>query len=931
MRHPDSNQTRDQTRRSAIEWLAVAGWLVLLGVVLGVALYRERTALAARESDRLQIQARVIDENLIRQLQGVSSALTGVRDEIERANSAGEEAAIAGRLGLLSDALPGVRTMTLLNADGVIVASSRAVLLGTNASHREFFAVPRQRPDRAMLYVCAPFKSALGPVVIAVGRVLSNARGGFAGVILATLDPEYFQVVLRSVLYAPDMRTSIAHGEGSVFVNMPANEPENVATLAEPESIFARHLRSGQASSLVTGRLDASGEDRMTAMRTLDRAELRMDKPLMAAISRELSAIYLPWRDQALRFGLFYAAIAAGSILGLHLVQRRRRALASLEEAAAQARRQSAERLELALRGADLGLWDLHVPTGNFVINRRERALLGYSEDDDLPQGGEWRNLIHPDDRSVVDAAILPHLHGGADAYDCEHRMRHKDGHYVWLSSQAMIVERGATGQPLRIVGTHMDITERKRIDAELQRAVERLRCSEEQLRDVTDNMPALISRLDPEKRFRFANRAYLDWLGNEPSTLIGRSLREVYGAEAFAAFGHHVDRALAGERVVYERDMVTTHGRRRVEVTLVPHRAGDGSIRGLYSLVSDLTARHDAELQRARSEERLSLALEGSDLALFDWDIAADRIYHSAQASAMRGGPSADETASPAALRAFVHPDDLDAMRASMKAALGGSVPEYHAEFRIRRRSGDWLWVRARGRVVERDAAGRALRLAGTYADINARKVVEARLRHRAEFDALTDLPNRALFVERLRRATGRASPGSPMALLFLDIDRFKNVNDSLGHEAGDQLLKVFASRMRDGVRQSDTVARLAGDEFTVILEGLRGAGDAKALAGKLVETLRAPIDLAGTRRVVTVSVGIAICEDAQTDDAELLRRADAALYEAKRRGRNRYFCEDLSREGSSRDGACREGLDALAGPLANAIETEAEAAVSH
>ncbi len=917
------------TRRSAIEWLVVGGLLVLLGAVLAVALYRERDALAAREGHRLQVQARVIDENLIRQLHGVSNALTGLRDEIEHARHAGEVAAAASRLGLLSDALPGVRTMAVVSADGVIVASSRAGLIGTNASQREFFATPRQRPDRAVLYVSAPFKSALGPIVITVGRVLTDARGGFAGVIIATLDPEYFQVVLRSVLYAPDMRTSIAGGDGRVFVTMPANGPALESTLAEPESMFARHQRSGQASSLTTGRLLTSGDDRMTAIRTLDRADLRMDQPMMAAISRELSAIYLPWRDQLLRFGLFFAVVAIGSILGLQLVQRRRRTLARLAADAARAQQRGAERLELALRGADLGLWDLHVPSGNFVTNRRERALLGYSEDDELPQGGGWRNLIHPDDRALVEAAILPHLRGGSDAYDCEHRMLHKDGHYIWLSSRAMIVERDSASRPLRIVGTHMDITERRRIDAELQRAVERLRGSEEQLRDVTDNMPALISRLDLEKRFCFANRAYQDWLGTEPAALIGRSLREVYGAEAFAAFSHHVDRALAGERVVYERDMTTPHGRRRVEVTLVPHRSGDGSVRGLYSLISDISARHDAELQRARSEQRLSLALEGSDLALFDWDLAADRIYHSAQAAAMRGDPPADETASPAALRAFVHPDDLDAMQASMKTALGGSVPEYHAEFRIRRRSGDWLWVRARGRVVERDAGGRALRLAGTYADIDARKVAEDRLRRRAEFDTLTDLPNRALFVERLRRAIARASLGSGMALLYLDIDRFKNVNDTLGHEAGDQLLKVFAARMRDGVRQSDTVARLAGDEFTVILEGLRDTGDAKALAGKLVEALRAPIMLAGNRMVVTASIGIAIVASGETDDAELLRRADAALYEAKRRGRNRFFCEEAIAEGAGPEEASREGIDALSGPLATAIE--ASAALRH
>jgi diguanylate cyclase (GGDEF)-like protein len=131
-------------------------------------------------------------------------------------------------------------------------------------------------------------------------------------------------------------------------------------------------------------------------------------------------------------------------------------------------------------------------------------------------------------------------------------------------------------------------------------------------------------------------------------------------------------------------------------------------------------------------------------------------------------------------------------------------------------------------------------------------------------------------------------------MALLFLDVDQFKAVNDTFGHEAGDQLLKVFAGRMRDAVRLSDTVARLGGDEFTIILEGLRDQADAKELASKLVKSLGQPVALAGELREITVSIGIAMSFGGETDGVAVLARADAALYEAKRRGRNGYFCAD-------------------------------------
>ena len=875
------------------EWLAVGVLLMLLGLVLAFALHRQYRIVEAQESDRLQVQARVVDENLVRQLEGANNALVAVRDALEQPGRSDAAMVDSGRLKLLSTVMPGVRTLAIVDSRGIIVASSRAELLGTNTSKRDFFDIPRRRPNRALLYVSTPFKSPLGPVVIAIGRVLTDAHGEFAGVVVATLDPEYFQVVLRSVLYATDMRAYLAHGDGEAFVSMPGDDATFETNLAKPDSLFTRHRQSGQSATLLTGRALATGDDRMMAMRTLGRPQLQMDKPIVAAVSRELSAIYLPWQNQVWRFGLFYAVVVLGSSMALHFSQRRRKILDRLTAATAKERQQGAERLELALRGADLGLWDLHFPTSRLVVNARERELLGYATDEALP-GATWRQLIHPDDWPSLSAAIEPHLRGVTTAFECEHRMRHKAGHWIWILSRAMVTERDAAGAPLRMVGTHLDITERKRTDAELARTVAMLRVSEEQLRQVTDSMPVLISRLDLERRFRFANLAYRDLLGIEPATLIGRSVQEVYGQRAYDSFRHHIDAALAGRTVVYERELATPRGCRQVEVTLVPQTAGDGSIQGVFALITDLTVRYEAELQRARSEERLTLALEGSGLALFDWDIVGDRMYHSAQAAALRDDPAVETTAPVAEWRAFVHPDDLDALRTSAIAALTGAVPVYHVEFRIRRRSGEWLWIRARGRVVERDAAGRALRLAGTYADINARKMAEDRLRHRAEFDTLTDLPNRALFMERLQQAMARATPSSAMALLFLDVDHFKTINDTLGHEAGDQVLKVFAVRMRECIRQSDTVARLSGDEFTVILEGLRGADDAETIAAKLVETLRAPIALAGKLFVTTASVGVALWNEGETDDAELLRRADTALYEAKRRGRDGYFREE-------------------------------------
>jgi len=755
---------RSQTRRFRAEWLAMGVMhAIIAGVLVGM-LYREHASVEAEEGDRLGVQARVVDENLIRQLEGAEKALAGIGNDLRELDVSLDAPSLTAKLGLLTGAMPGISSMLVLDGTGTIVAASRDGLVGRNFRQREYFDAPRRGVDAAALYVSPPFTTSLGTYVIVVSRAITNRSGKFIGVVTATLDPDYFNVVLRSVRYAPDMRTTLVHSDGKVFLNMPPDVAALGRDLSTPTSLFTRHQRTGRVATLAQGMSMASGDERMFAMRTIDRADLALDKTLVVSVSRELAAVFAPWRARAWQVGALMALFMVVSVLSLWLNHRRRSVSGAVDDAVARERQLGSERVELALRGADLGLWDLHVPTDRFVINARERSLLGYSNDDALPQGAAWRELVHPDDVAPLDAAIVPHLRGEADAYECEHRMRHRDGHYLWLLTRAMIVERDAANRPVRIIGTHLDITERKLAEERLTLAAAALRDSEEELRLVTDHLPALVSRLDLELRFRFANRAYHDWLGIDPASLLGRTLAEVYGVEAYDAFKHHIDRALAGEKISYERDMQTPTGMRRAELTLVPQIGRDGEVKGIYALATDITAR----------------------------------------------------------------------------------------------------------------------------------KLAEGRLRRLAEFDTLTGLPNRALFHDRLQQAMARAARGKPMALLFLDIDRFKTINDTLGHEAGDKLLKVFALRMQATIRESDTVARLAGDEFTIILEALRDLDDAKMLATKLVHALRQPIDLDHETIEVTASIGVALCVPGESDDAALLRRADAALYEAKRRGRNGFFCAE-------------------------------------
>ena len=484
-----------------LEWVRLLGLLLALFSLGGYWLYSERVSALGRERQRLEGQARVIEQNIERQLLGVNAALAGVRYDLVSGDRSTENNTLTLNLKVLTDAMPGVSSLIVTDAQGTVTASNRRQLIGQNFSQDDCFTAPQAGLDATTLYVSPPYRSVLGAHGLNVSRVMIGSDGKFSGVVSAALDPEYLEIVMRSVLYANDMRARLAHGDGKLLLTSPQNEPLLGVNLNVAGSAFNQHLASGQAASLFDGNAqlgaDSVSGNRMLALRSVLPAALRMDKPLVVEVSRDLSAVDAPWRFEALKFTLFCVLATFATCTALFVSQRRRRAREAARSKTEVLQRQSAEQMAFALKGADLGLWDWNIAADEMSINDRQWQLLGYTPGEVALTSGFWRGSIHPDDQAAVQAAFEAHVNGHSGSCNVEHRMRHKKGYWVWVLNHAMVIERDAQDAPTRMLGTHLDISERKRVEADIAENSAHLERANEQLSrlSVTDGLTGVGNR----------------------------------------------------------------------------------------------------------------------------------------------------------------------------------------------------------------------------------------------------------------------------------------------------------------------------------------------------------------------------------------------------------------------------------------------------
>lgn len=320
---PGSSVDRQLSQRTSQHWLALIVALALIGSIIAYNLATMRHRTISQENQRLMTQARVIGQNIQRQLEATSRALKGVISDLPGLQGSQNLAQANKRLSVLADAMPGIRTLFFTDTKGNILAANRPELIGRNVAARQYFSEPQQHPNPDTLYISPPFKSVLNAYVFDITRMIPGPDGRFAGIVTAGVDPDYFEVILQSTLYAPDMWNTINHGDGIRFMTMPYREGQAGKNLAVPGSLFTRHKESGQPENIFTDTAYATGEYRKVALLTLQPKELQMDKPLVVIISRNPDAIMKNWKNEAIFQGLLFLMTCIGSSGGLFLLHRR--------------------------------------------------------------------------------------------------------------------------------------------------------------------------------------------------------------------------------------------------------------------------------------------------------------------------------------------------------------------------------------------------------------------------------------------------------------------------------------------------------------------------------------------------------------------------------------------------------------------------------
>ena len=423
---------------------------------------------------------------------------------------------------------------------------------------------------------------------------------------------------------------------------------------------------------------------------------------------------------------------------------------------------------------------------------------------------------------------------------------------------------------------------------------------AKDHLKALLDAIPDPVWLKDTNGVFLSCNPQLERYFDAAEADIVGRTDYDFVDRQVADSFRENDRRAMeAGEPRANEEWLTFSRDGYRglFETIKAPMRSPTGKVIGIVGIARDITARYRAERAARLSKTRLTVALQATQIAIWDWDIKHDRWYASREYYTVLGYPPELGRGNREVWLERLHPDDRPRVSALIERARSGVPQLYQYEARLRHADGTYRWMSVRGKTVERDRQGRATRMLGVRIDVTDKKSAEESIRRLAHYDPLTGLPNRTLLNERMSADIAWAqSKRESFAVLVLDIDRFKNINDTFGQTIGDELLVEVAKRIQSLGSEADTVARVGGDTFVMVLSGAKTT-QATRTAQRLLDSLSVPFRTRELELVVTPTIGIALFPAHGTDFDTLIKCADTAMHRAKHSGRNHYvfFTEEM------------------------------------
>jgi diguanylate cyclase (GGDEF)-like protein/PAS domain S-box-containing protein len=546
------------------------------------------------------------------------------------------------------------------------------------------------------------------------------------------------------------------------------------------------------------------------------------------------------------------------------------------------------ERLELALLGNNDGVWDWNLETDEIYYSPRWKEMLGYKDNELANNFKTWEERANPEDIPKVMLEIKKCIKGEIQYLDNIHRIKHKDGHWIWVHDRARAIY-DKNSKAIRISGTHTDITHQKE-----------LQLKNTQQTQIINQIHDSVVSTDLDGNITSWNHASEVILGYSAQEMIGKHITYIYPEEDYDALDRNIKLLKKHGFRDSEAKVITKNGEIiYIDLSLSLLKDEDNYPIGMIGYSKDITKRKQIQNDLAQQHKFLQSIIDGVDDPImvikkdYNVELMNNTLKNSSKNTKFKdiNNPKCYEISHNRSepCDGIEHPCPLKSV---LKKKEHEIVVHSHHDSK-----GNQCYVELSATPLfnnEKNCIG----IIESSRDITIHLQAQDELRiqkdilhHQAHHDSLTGLPNRILFQDRLDQAIKKAKRNnSTLALLFIDLDHFKEINDSLGHKAGDEVLKIVTNIFRNTIRKEDTIARLGGDEFTIILEDLRKPQDASILAKKLLKELSKPIMIENNELYVSSSIGISIYPDDGVSSIDLLKYADAAMYRAKDEGRNNF-----------------------------------------